>query len=255
MYTLDEIVSEWLEEYGYPENKRRRAYVLGVSGMRELATDTTAIPKITELTISSADTAPLPEDFVNVTKIGLCGPDGRIHSMTADNTICLNQAYNDCGVPIAHTSTIPVGITPFGFPGFIGSPNVMANNYRNGELMGGFFGLGGGQNVNGTYRIDLNRRQIQFGSFPSNTISVVLEYLADINSIDGDFNIHPFMILAVKEWITWRWAIPTGRLGEIDTAHQRYKTARKDTQRRFDSETSQDWLSALRKQNTASVKF
>jgi len=257
---LRELIYEYLEENGEPNTKYRRAYTLGVSGLREMAYDLTSVIEVAQLEITSADIAELPENFINFSRMGLCGSDGLIHSFAQNNDICLTPSYNDCGeqiqrpIAVVGQNSQGGGFVENAFVGgnFIGSTTFVSAHYRNGENLGGWFGARGG--VEGVYRIDQAKRQIQFGALPNRSEKVVLEYLADIKSIDNDFEIHPFMILALKEWIQWRWLIPTKREGETQGAYRRYVLAYQTMRRRF-NETAFDWMNAIRRGNTAVVKW
>jgi hypothetical protein len=257
---LRDLISEWLEEAGETEQKRRRGYVIGVSGLREMSYDTTGIIKVTELQVSSADTADLPSDYINLSRIAFLNAGGILQAFASNNNIALNPLYNDCGQPISRSANIEQGLiqgtsslNAFVGSEFIGSSTYIANHYRNGENIGGYFGRGGGQV--GIYRIDEQRRQIQFGALPMSATQIVLEYLGDLRSDDGDFEVHPFLVQCLKEYITWRWLIPTKREGEINGAYQRYVKAFQLMRRRFNSETAFDWLNAVRVQNAATPRF
>lgn len=252
---LKTLISEYLEGMGQTEQRRRRAYTLAVDGLREMSYDHTAIIEVKELIINDADTANLPDNYINLSRIGICGGDGQIHSFASNNNICLNPVYNSCGQPIPHpiTQTTGQNISPFLGGDFIGSQTYIASHYRNGENVGGFFGRGGGQE--GTYRINQASKQIQFGALPPNSSTVVLEYLGDLKSVDNDFEVHPFMILALKRWIDWNWLIPTDKAMLTREAELRYNKAYMKMVRRFNSEPVADWLNAFRRANTASVKF
>lgn len=258
---LRDLIYEWLEENGETNSKFRRAYVLAVSGLREMAYDYSAVIEVAQLDITNADICELPENFINFSRIGLCGSDGLIHSFAQNNDICLVPSYNDCGEQIQKPAINPAsigqgaGFVQNAFIGgnFIGSTTFTAAHYRNGENIGGWFGKFGGQE--GVYRIDAAKRQIQFGALPSRSEKVILEYLADIKSIDDDFEVHPFMILALKEWIQWRWLIPTKREGETQGAYRRYVLAYQAMRRRFNSESAFDWMNAIRRGNTAVTKW
>ena len=101
-YKLSEIVEEKLIEMGEGQsNKFSRFYQFGLSFLRQKNLTTTGFPKIIELTISSVDTAPLPLDYLQYTRIGLC-VNGIIYSLGRNENLCLNPLFDSCGNPIAH---------------------------------------------------------------------------------------------------------------------------------------------------------
>jgi hypothetical protein len=247
MYTLSDICNELLIEMGESQsNKFARFYQLGVAGLRKMNFNTIGVPKVVELTISSADTAPLPNDYVRYTKIALC-IDGRLYCLGEDNSLCLNKNYDDCGNPVAHGNNI----TPNGFV----STQYYADHYRNGENMGRFFGIGADNNLLGYYRIDKENNQILFSELTCSA-SVVMEYLADINSIDGDFEVHPFCVEALKDWIFWKLKQRSSKpLGEQQLAEQNFRDSSRLMRMMVTSSTKEEWVAAFQSGNQATPKM
>jgi len=143
--------------------------------------------------------------------------------------------------------------------------------------MGRIFGLQGGINPYGEYRIDkannvilLSRLFVQnfinnpdlidIGANATSSVrptSIVLEYIADIAAVDGDFEIHPFMVEALKSWMYYK-SIQRDRArgtGEKEMARRDYFTEARWTRKRFNQSTIDEWLAAFRSGNTASVKW
>jgi hypothetical protein len=252
-YSLDSIVKEYLTEINDNNLARyRQIYTLAVSGLREFNMDTTGVPKIAELEILSTDRADLPSDYLQYTRIALCGRDGRLHSLGRNDDLCLNRSFDDCGNVERHTggNDNSGDWMPWTIDGLV-------DNYRNGELMGRFFGIGGGNNANGYYRVDKANNQILFGNLAANTESVIMEYIADISAIDGDFEVHPFVIEALKGWIRYKYFNnnPNSSLGRIDMAKRDYFREKRLASERFGATTVNDWLEAFRFGNKAAPKF
>lgn len=252
-YSLDSIVKEYLAEIGDNNLSRyRQIYTIAVSGIREFNMDTTGVPKIAELEVLSTDRADLPNDYLQYSRIAICGRDGRLHSLGKNNDLCLNQSFDDCGDPERHTSSNNVG------GGFIQwSIDGYVDNFRNGEMMGRFFGIGGGNNDNGYYRIDKANNQILFGNLPSGIETVIMEYIADINAVDGDFEVHPFLVETLKAWIRYKQFNnnPNSSMGRIDMAKKDYFREKRSSNARFRATTVNDWLEAFRIANKAAPKF
>ncbi len=252
MNTLDSIVKEYLIEIGDTQlNKYARIYTIAVSGLREFNMDTTGVPKVVDLCISDIDTVDIPFDCIRPTRIAICGRDGLLHSLGEDNSICLGTSFNDCGIPTRSSGTLYAGQS------FLGTPNFTAEHYRNGEVMGRFFGIGGGNNTNGTYRFDLAKGQIQLGHRHHQATNIVLEYLSDINTIGDDFPVHPFMINALKDYIYWKYIQRDSNknAGEKQLAERAYEKSERIARIRFSSRTSTDWLMAIRTSNKSAVKW
>jgi len=232
MYTLSEIVNESLIEMGYTQSNRyAQFYQFAVSGLREFNMDMGAVPKVASLTINSNDTVDLPNDYVNYSRVAICGKDGFLHSLGQNNNLCLNRNYDDCGNPVSHTSVSE--IVP------IWNGWYWDNNIRNGEVMGRFFGIGGGNNANGYYRFDLEHGQILLSGTPALTDSIILEYIADINAVDDDYLVHPFIVDTLKNWIYWK-SIARDRnrsANEKEMAMIDYQRSERISRIRFNSRT------------------
>ena len=209
-----------------------------------------------ELPVTSLQTVNLPNDYIQYTKIGVCDGRGNIIELGLNSNMCLDRSVDDCGNPIApgvsRTSSSNSGYYPasltVAWEGF-------SDNFRNGEFMGRFFGIGGGNNAYGYYRIDRANGVIQLGDTKAYTI--VLEYIADLEQINGEFIVHPFVVNSLKEWMYWR-SIAKNRsvgLGEKQLAEKSYRTAYINMTRRFNTSTIGEWYAALRKGNTAAPRF
>lgn len=264
-YTLTNIVNELIIEKGEAQGNRfARYYQLGVACLREQNMDLSGIPKIVSLEVSPNDTVDLPADYMNYTRIALCGMDGQLHSLGRNENLCLNKVYNACGVPSNENNTSTIGASSSmtdGLSSIGGQPWLIIDypndNYRNGELMGRFFGIGGGNNQNGYYRFDIPNGQILLGGLPIAIHSIVLEYIADITSNDGDFDVHPFLVETVKDYIFWK-SISRDRnrnANEKQMAMIDYQKSERLSRIRFNSRTNEEWLMAFRAGNQAAVKW
>jgi hypothetical protein len=242
-YTLDSIVKEYTIEVGGSDmNKYPRYYQYGVSGIRELNMNSSGVVKSVELCIEGNSTCNLPPDYLQYKTIGLLGADCRIHSIGRNDTLSLSG----CCAPTQNW-----GVNSFGMI------NNFDSNYRNGEFMGRMFGVNGGVNGYGQFRIDVENQIILLSDLAPLSTSIVLEYLADIESVDGDFIVHPFIIEALKAFIYWK-SIQRDRnrsIGEKEQAKNDYNVAAKWAKKRFTASTIQEYLEAFRSGNTASVKF
>lgn len=248
-YVLSNIVEELLVEIGEGQagNRFARFYQYGLSFLRQKHFTTTGAPKVVSLDISSVDTANLPIDYVQYTRIGLC-INGEIVSLGLNNNICLDKTYDNCGNEIKSTNSSLSCFGGFGYDRF-------SDHYRNGENMGRFFGAGSDNNSLGYYRIDKASGQIKFSQL-SQKGNVVLEYLADVNSLDGDFEVHPFMVEALKDWMFWKYKQRSSKtLGEQQLARDDYKKSYYLMQAMFSSGTKDEWIAVFQSGNQASPKM
>ena len=162
-YTLSQMVREYLFEDGNDNMSKFAKFLqFGIAGLRELHMDMSATLQVAIIDVDlNTLSAPLPNDYIQYTTIGICGRDGRLHSLGKLNSLALARKVNDCGLVQAPGG--PNNESAFNFK-FIGYGDGYANHVRNGELTGKFFGLGGGNNQNGYYRIDTQMGMIQLSS-------------------------------------------------------------------------------------------
>ncbi len=253
-YLLKNVVKEWVSENGKSLAQLARFYTIAVSGLREMNMDVNGIIKIVSLSINDNDTVDLPEDFMNYSKIGIVGADGRIHCLGRDNSINMNPAYNDCGVQVANPNTQNSDY-PFG-----GLPYAGSFYGLGGDTNGGIFGLGGGNNNIGYYRLDRPGNRLLLANM--NVLAgatIILEYTADLsaNSSVGDFEVHPYVIQTIKSWVSWNYVLGDRNtsLGEKDMRKRKYYNDLRISKNRYGSSTIEEWYAALRTQNSATPRF
>jgi len=186
---LDEVVKSLLIQQGeYTEHKYMQYLELALRGLKELSFDVLMEVKVATLPVNTNLTVDLPCDYVNYTRIGVCKPDGRIYTLGVDEQICLSRDIDYCGEEEANTGRL--GGTWIG-------------KYRNGESVGGVYGLGGGQNANGYYRIDRENNQIALSSDVQHT-EIVLEYISDGSNVNGDNVINTLSEEALRAYMYWK---------------------------------------------------
>lgn len=146
-----------LDEDSYDKNQQfHRLNLLALQGLKELTFDVTQEVKSIEMLVdSSTYTVTLPDDFVGMNKLGLMGGDNKIHPLTMDNNLSLDSSYT------SQDSNEDLTDSPF---------------YAN--SIGGKYGIGGGGNRNGHYRLNRNDNTIQFSSDVSGK-TVVMEYISN----------------------------------------------------------------------------
>lgn len=245
-----DVVSEWLAEFGKPENQRDRLYTIALSGLRELHLDINGIIKVIELDINDNDTVDLPNDFINYRSVGIVGADGRMHSLGRDNDLSLNA---DCGLDTR--SPLP-SADPYAVP-FSGL-SAAGSFYGLTDGNGGVFAQGGGNNNLGYFKYNRKTNQLWLSNLGSAVgCTLVIEYLADISSLDGDFVVHPYVIQTVKDWMLWRYVIGDRNTGggEKDMRKRGYYNSLRKSKNRYASSSPEEWAAALRKSNSATVKF
>lgn len=151
--------------------------------------------EVVYLEMSDAKTVPLPCDFVDYLRIGI-PINGKLRVISKHDKLLFPRTffgsnYGSCiggAFSVLPGSGDSVGHTDSGdtdSDNSSGLPNALffSDHYRNGQFVGGLYGLPGGIDT-AYYRIDYENRQIIFsGNIPRSEI--VVEYLSNGLKIDG----------------------------------------------------------------------
>ena len=201
-FTLDSIVRDYLIESGAESgsDKRYPRYLqLAINGLRHISQAKQTYTKSIVVDVSDNDLIYLPDDYIDYRQIAVCA-GGQLWALGRNDNLC-NPSTNDCGT--------------------LKSPNVgeLTNVYDgvfygNGNLSPGFdspnaFGEGGGANGIGYYKIFPDRGYISVSlnssEFGDSYGEVILDYEADIqrDSVTGEFQVHPFDVEPLKDYIYW----------------------------------------------------
>ena len=162
--------------------------------------------------------------------------------------LCKPRYADECGNITHKPSTV-------GYQGNGVYIDNIASHYRNGEIVGRFYGEGGGYNANGQYVLDKERGVLQLSSVLAEEI--VLEYVADVTKIDGNFVVHPYIIETVKAYMAW--ASIRRKRGESaqekELARRDYYNERRVAGLRFNSFTMEEAKATIRKAFKLSPKL
>ena len=194
--SLNEVIRSLLIQEG-DETTHRLFYYrdIALRGVKELNFDVVRNIKTVELTVNANLNITLPSDFVSLTRVGV-SKSGMISPVGQLDDIDL-QASQGGVTGVSNTYTIQ-----------------WIDEYRNGENMGGIYGLGGGQNRFGYYRFDMESNTIQFDAGFAEA-KIVLEYVSDgINrsvsntnypeTNTSDTQIHVFAEEALRAYMFWK---------------------------------------------------
>lgn len=247
--TLDSIVREWLFENGATEHKYPKMLSLALGCLRTLNMDVSGSPVARLLPVNSNNTVDLPNDFISLVTLGIYDTAGNVRPLYPAFTKGKDVLIDNCGN--IQTSN--------------GSGNTREviywesndhSYYNFGEVTGGFFGLGGGQNVNGYYTVNAERGYIALDNYAGGD-TIYMEYLSDLKRTDGQFTIHPYIIDTVKSYLSWKsvennFNIP---LNHKEVSRRNYIIEKKKSVSRFKSFTKDEMLQSFRKGNKMSPKF
>lgn len=245
--TLFNLCKELLLEIGdNSPHKLARFIQYGIAGLREFSLDFSggAITTVS-LTVNANGTADLPSDYIRYRRIAVCDSDGNLHDLGWNPDMC-PLAPDDCGAltEVAGTN----GLIAFGYSD---------NDFRNGEVLGRQFGLGGGNNTRGYYKIDETNGFIVLQNFTGD--NVWLEYVADLKrNSNGEFEVHPYIVTALKAFIRWQKevnATTTYSSNRETMSYQNFSREKTKAVRRFQSFTLQEAKDIGRRTFTPSPKF
>lgn len=179
---LDEIIGDVIVEEGKSsENDFLRYFKLALNGLKELHFDVGGNIRTVELIVNpSTLTVDLPDDYINYTKIAIHGSDGDLHSLGLRNQKSLIKST---------TNSI------------ISDDELNPTFYEYTQE----YGVGGGNNANGYYRVDSENRTIQFTSSLSGD-KIILEYISSssLNSKDNTVVVHEYCAEALRSYIHWK---------------------------------------------------
>jgi hypothetical protein len=204
-YTVDSIVKGCLVDIGENtiSSKYQRFLHWGLEAIADFHFDSAQEVKTEKLEMNDIKQVELPIDFVDLVKIGIqCGD--RIKTFSVADNINLLHNTNDCGNPVAFdgcgcsVNSLPSNYSDFGGYYFF-------NYNENGENLGGLYGVGGGYNSLGYYKIIRNQSPgvIQFTSEVNNT-NVYLEYISTGFNPSEQTVVNPYAAKLIKEYIHWR---------------------------------------------------
>jgi len=140
--------------------------------------------EVVYLEMSDAKTVQLPSDFVDYVRIGI-PINGKLRVLTKHDKILFPRTFygSVIGGEFVAGSGDSVGNTDSGDTEGVSNALFFSDHYRNGQFIGGLYGLPGGIDA-AYYRIDKEMRQIVFtGEVPRSEI--VVEYISNGLKADG----------------------------------------------------------------------
>jgi len=246
-------------------------------GIREIGFDLGKKIKSIKRTVDTTnDTVALPDDFVDLLKLGIVGADGIIHVLNQNKHINYSrQIQQDTAADETVSDTTDVGDSQSG------PLNIEANeildreaskssttgatasddqdfylfqNYLYQGGLGGLYGVGGGHAV-GEYRLNLDQDRIELkmsGSFSE----VVLEYVAD-EARSTDPEVHVYAEEALRCYIYYKVverksSVPAN---EKSRARAEYYNERRKANSRLSNFTKEEALSTIRRNFMQAPKY
>ena len=187
---LKEIVEDYMLEDERATKHKFPIYVKhAINAVKELHREVDGITKTKSLTLGRANTAPLPEDFIKLLRVFVVDSNGYI-TYLSENT-AIYKGDDSCGNLISTPTQNGIGYS-----------YLYSEHYRDGQDIGGYYGLGGGSTA-GEYNINRGNGRMEFSSL-FNASRVIIEYIGEPEPINGEFRVHPYLREAVKNYIQWK---------------------------------------------------
>lgn len=148
--------------------------------------------EIVYLHMSAAKTVNLPADYIDYVRIGY-PVNGKLRVITKHDSILLPRTFDDTGVAVGNTDS--------GDTEGVSNAIFFSEHFRNGQFIGGLYGLPGGIDEC-YYRVDMENRQIVFsGTTPRSEI--VLEYVSTGLKPDGSSLIPREVVAPLRNYVLW----------------------------------------------------
>lgn len=255
IYTsLDTIVRNYLFQKGYPMHFYLQSLNYARNCLRELTFDSLHIVNTKNATVDSNSVANIPEDCVDIIKIGV--PYGQfVRPLIPDNRISR----------LANHNSVTGDIMPYGDP--VGS-NVTSSSYgfvvpllwttntinNFGENIGRQFGRGAGSEPD-TYRILPERNEIQLNE-NANATQIIIEYISDGSGANAATGVPAYAEQAILDYVNWQMKEHnrTSGLGERQVAKAQYQLAHKQLRSRLNSISIDELKRIINRHNQASPK-
>lgn len=179
------------------DNRYARLMQIAISGLRDLHNDRPSTNKFATLPILSNHTVTLPNDYIDYVRIGVCY-NGSVIAL-GENPIMCPPHTDDCGNIEVDQPSFPT--VPDAYPTYpYGAPFLISGAYS-----GRMYGIGGGNNSIGYYKVFKDEGYIALQAMSGEFDEIILEYVGDLTQVDGQFVVHPFDVEAVKAWMWWKW--------------------------------------------------
>jgi len=240
---------------------------IALRGIRDIGFDLGKKIKSLKLTVNSNDTVTLPDDYVDIIKIGIVGEDGRVYVMNQNNHLNYSHkkvspesrtSFNSKPLDIPVNSVVNIEesktATETNLSIMDDFYEFIFENYLYEGGVGRLYGIGGGHGI-GEYRINLDQNRIEI-SANSNISEVVMEYIGD-EARSGDPSVHVYAEEALRAYMYYKLIEKKSTVPANEKARARaeYYNERRLANARLSNFTKEEALKTIRKNYKLSPKF
>jgi hypothetical protein len=241
-------------------------------GIREIGFDLGKRIKSMKLSINDNDTVTLPDDFVDLSKIGIIDSDGIVRVFGNNKHINYSRKYETgtiAGEQIADFNKGPMNITSNQVRDRVDDKTSTNNtaagsddnldyyvfeNYLYQGGLGKLYGTGGGH-LAGEYRLNLDQNRIEVET-NSGYSEIVLEYIAD-EARSSDPEVHVYAEEALRSYMYYKIIERKSSVPANEKARARaeYYNERRKANARLSNFTKEEALKTIRKNFIQAPKY
>ena len=244
---------------------------IALRGIREIGFDIGKKIRSIKLTVESNDTVTLPDDYVDVSKIGIIGEDGIIRALSHNANLNFSQKYEVDSEGVATNEKNDSDDGPLNISqnqildrqddktstSSSDADDFNAFIFENYIFQGGtgrLYGVGGGSSP-GEYRINLDQNRIEIAS-NSNFTQLVMEYVAD-EARSTNPEVHVYAEEALRCYIYYKLCERKASVPANEKARARseYYNERRKANARLSTFTKSEALKTIRKNFMQAPKF
>jgi len=240
---------------------------IALRGIRDIGFDIGKKIKSIKIDVNSNDTITLPDDYVDLIKIGVVGDDGVVYVMNQNKHLNYSHKKSSTGSKTAFNSG-PMNIVANEIINIEESKTAtetdlsivddfyefVFENYLYEGGVGRLYGMGGGHGI-GEYRINLDQNRIEI-SANSNVSEIVMEYIGD-EARSSNPSVHVYAEEALRAYIYYKLVEKKSTVPANEKARARaeYYNERRLANARLSNFTKEEALKTIRKNYKLSPKF
>lgn len=244
---------------------------IALRGIRDIGFDIGKKVKSLKLSVETNDTVLLPDDFVDLIKIGVVAEDGMVYVFAENKNLNHSQKkVSDTGETATYNTfnNNPLNIEVNKIEDTVDSKTATLNqtstissfyeyvfeNFMYEGGIGRIYGMGGGHH-RGEYRMNLDQNRIELQK-RSDISEVVLEYVAD-EARSSDPSVHVYAEEALRAYMYYKLIEKKATVPASEKARARaeYYNERRLANARLSNFTKENALKTIRKNFTQVPKY
>jgi hypothetical protein len=244
LVNIDSIIRSTLISQGLSIHYYYQFLHYAISGFKELQFDSLKIIQVRELTVTNGNSVKLPDDFIDIVKIGY-----RVGQFTKEldkrDTISRIPNRNATGNEISYDNIESSN----------SYPNLWNGGYPMGEHVGRMYGYGNGIQDN-SYKLVPERNEIRLDVTFAKGDKVLLEYIGYGGNMNTLTLVTAYAQEAIENYILWKWksSIRNLTISEKQIAQQDFYNSLRILRGRMNSISVNDIIAIARKNYMAAIK-